>query len=112
MTRLSTSATCCPERVRLVVDSVTRIHSSERCVTLASGDTLDYDYLVYAVGSRSADPSVPGAAEFAYPMASLEEAQRARPALDAAPAHRPGDGRGSRCAGIEVAAELAETGRP
>src|SRR5690606_36241203 len=53
------------ERVRLVVDTVTRIDVAERSVALASGDTLAYDYLVYAVGSHSADPIVPGASEFA-----------------------------------------------
>ena len=72
------------KRVRLVVDTVTRIDAAERGVTLASGGTIGYDYLIYAVGSGSADPTVPGAAEFAYPIATLEAAQRLRPAIDAA----------------------------
>lgn len=74
------------ESVRLVVDSVTRIDAAGRGVELASGGAVGYDYLVYAVGSGSADPRVPGAAEFAYPIAGLEEAQRLLPVLDAAPA--------------------------
>ena len=45
------------EGVRLVVDTVTRIDAAERSVTLASGGTVDYDYLIYAVGSGSADPA-------------------------------------------------------
>ena len=47
---------------------------------LASGRTrCDYDYLIYAVGSTGAMPaSVPGAAEFAYPIAEFEQAQRLR----------------------------------
>ncbi|MEU1026501.1 FAD-dependent oxidoreductase, partial [Streptomyces sp. NPDC005904] len=72
-------------RVRLVVDSVERIDAPGRTLALASGGTLAYDYLVYAVGSASADPGVPGAAEFAHPLASLEEARRLRPVLDATP---------------------------
>ena len=68
---------------------MTRIDAAERGVTLAAGGTVGYDYLIYAVGSGSADPSVPGAAEFAYPIASLEEAQRLRSVLDAAPATAP-----------------------
>jgi NADPH-dependent 2,4-dienoyl-CoA reductase/sulfur reductase-like enzyme len=40
--------------VRLVVDTVTRINASERSVTLATGGTVGYDYLIYAAGSRSA----------------------------------------------------------
>jgi NADH:ubiquinone reductase (H+-translocating) len=99
------------ERVRLVVDSVTQIHSSERTVTLASGGTVAYDYLIYAVGSRSGGPDIPGAAEFAYPMATLEEAQRARSALTAAPASAPVTVVGGGVLGIEVASELAATGR-
>ncbi|WP_328411083.1 NAD(P)/FAD-dependent oxidoreductase [Nocardia sp. NBC_00403] len=99
------------EGIRLVVDTVTRIDAAERSVTLATGGTVDYDYLIYAVGSGSADPSVPGAAEFAYPIASLEEAQRLRPVLDAAPATAVVTVVGSGPTGIETAAELAEQGR-
>ncbi|WP_040869902.1 NAD(P)/FAD-dependent oxidoreductase [Nocardia exalbida] len=99
------------ERVRLVVDSATRIDATERRVSLASGGRVGYDYLVYAVGSGSADPSVPGAADFAFPIATLEEAQRLRPVLDAAPATAPVGVVGAGATGIETAAELAEQGR-
>jgi NADH dehydrogenase FAD-containing subunit len=80
-------------------------------VELASGDAVGYDYLVYAVGSGSADPRVPGAAEFAYPIASLEEAQRLLPVLDAAPSSAAVTVVGGGPTGIETAAELAEQGR-
>ncbi|MEW2631909.1 FAD-dependent oxidoreductase [Streptomyces sp. NPDC048389] len=99
------------EGVRLVVDTVTRIDAAGRRVTLASGDTVGYDYLVYAVGSGSADPRVPGAAEFAHPIATLEDAQRLRAALDAAPASAAVTVVGAGPTGIETAAELAEAGR-
>ncbi|MFE0591256.1 NAD(P)/FAD-dependent oxidoreductase [Micromonospora echinospora] len=97
--------------VRLLVDTVTRIDTAGRGVTLASGGTLGYDYLIYAVGSGSADPQVPGAAEFAYPIASLEDAQRLRPVVDAAPATAALTVVGAGPTGIETAAELAEGGR-
>jgi NADH dehydrogenase FAD-containing subunit len=100
------------ERVRLVVDSVTRIDADGRRVTLASGGTLSYDYLVYAVGSGSADRSVPGVREFAYPIASLEEAERLRPVLADAPEAASVTVVGAGPTGIEMAAELAEAGRP
>jgi NADH:ubiquinone reductase (H+-translocating) len=99
------------DRVRLVVDTVTRIDAAGRRVTLATGDTAGYDYLIYAVGSGSADPRVPGAAEFAYPIATLEEAQRLRPVLDTAPAMAAVTVVGAGPTGIETAAELAEAGR-
>jgi NADH dehydrogenase FAD-containing subunit len=97
--------------VRLVIDSATRIDAAGRGVKLAGGGAVGYDYLVYAVGSGSADPGVPGAAEFAYPIASLEEAQRLLPVLDAAPASAAVTVVGGGPTGIETAAELAEQGR-
>ena len=99
------------EGVRLVVDSVTRIDAAGRGVTLASGATVGYDYLVYAVGSGSADPGVPGAAEFAHPIATLEDALRLRPLVEAASATAPVTIVGAGPTGIETAAELAEQGR-
>ena len=97
-------------RVRLVVGTVTRIDAAERSVALADGDTVAYDYLIYAIGSGAA-VDVPGVAEFAYPIASLEEAQRLRPVVDAAPATAAITVVGAGPTGLEVAAELAEAGR-
>ncbi|MGS2809764.1 NAD(P)/FAD-dependent oxidoreductase [Nocardia sp. MW-W600-9] len=97
--------------VRLVVDAVTGIDAAGRTVALAGGDTIGYDYLIYAVGSGSAAPRVPGAAEFAYPIASLEQAQRLAPVLDAAAPTATVTVVGAGPTGIETAAELAESGR-
>ncbi|MFI7431153.1 NAD(P)/FAD-dependent oxidoreductase [Micromonospora sp. NPDC049836] len=99
------------EGVRLVVDTVTRIDAAERCVTLADGGTVGYEYLIYAVGSASAAPGTPGAAEFAHPIASLEEAQRLRVVLDGLPGTASVTVVGAGPTGIEAAAELAEAGR-
>ncbi|BAU84940.1 NADH dehydrogenase [Streptomyces laurentii] len=121
-------------RVRLVVGSVTRIDTAARELELAGTDAregngrtqdqdqgqgqgqgqgrkLAYDYLVYAVGSGSADPGVPGAAEFAYPLADLEETHRLRTVLDDTPDTRTVTVVGAGPTGIETAAELAEQGR-
>ncbi|MQY05594.1 NAD(P)/FAD-dependent oxidoreductase [Actinomadura macrotermitis] len=99
------------ERVELVVDTATAIDRDARTVSLAGGGTLGYDYLVYAVGSRSGAPEVPGADRFAYPLATLEEAERLRQAVDAAPADAALTVVGGGATGIETAAELAEAGR-
>lgn len=99
------------EGVELVVDTVTRIDAGERAVTLAGGGTARYDYLIYAVGSAGAAPSVPGVAEFAYSLDTLEEARRLRQVIDATPATAPVTVVGGGLTGIETAAELAETGR-
>lgn len=97
--------------IELVVDSATRIDAAARRVQLGSGAALDYDYLVYAVGSGSAIPeSVPGAAEFAVPVGEWESAQRVRSELERLPRSAPVTVVGSGPTGIETAAELAEQG--
>ncbi|WP_280295442.1 NAD(P)/FAD-dependent oxidoreductase [Nocardia abscessus] len=99
------------EGVRLVVDSATRIDAAGRRVTLAEGGSIGYDFLIYAVGSGSAGPRVPGAAEFAYPIATLEAAQRLRSVLYDTPMTAAVTVVGGGPTGIETAAELAEQGR-
>jgi NADH dehydrogenase len=100
------------EGIHLVVDTATRIDTAARKVELASGGALDYDYVIYAVGSTGAVPaSVPGATEFAYPIAELELALRLRDALDQLHPDAPVAVVGAGLTGIETAAELAEQGR-
>ncbi|MFL1376625.1 NAD(P)/FAD-dependent oxidoreductase [Nocardiopsis protaetiae] len=99
--------------VNLVVDTATRIDAETRTVELAGGDTLAFDHLIYAVGSSSAAPTVPGAAEFAHPLASLEEARALKAALDSVAPTAPVTVVGGGPTGIEAASELAEaTGHP
>ncbi len=100
------------EGIRLVTDRATRIDAAARTVALASGDTLHYDYLIYAVGSGVAAPTVPGAAEFAYPIAEFEHATRLRAALDDLPPTTALTVVGAGSTGLETAAELAEQGHP
>src|SRR5262249_24270573 len=101
------------EGIRLVVDTVERIEAAARRALRASGAELDYDYLIYAVGSTGAMPlTVPGAAEFAYASADLERAQRLRYALADLPLASPVTVVGAGLTGIETATELAEGGRP
>ncbi len=97
--------------VRLVVDNVTRIDAAARTVTLAQGGSIGYDYLIYAVGSAAAGMTVPGAAEFAYPVATLEAAQRLKSVLLDTPVKAAVTVVGGGPSGIETAAELAEQGR-
>jgi len=100
------------EGIRLVVDEASAIHPERREVALASGDTLGYDYLVYAVGSRGAVPTVPGAEAFAHRVDELEQAQRLRATLDDLPVDAPVTVVGAGPTGLETASELAEAGRP
>ena len=97
--------------IRLVVDSADRIDTADRRVRLTSGAVLNYDYLIYAVGSTGAMPAVPGAAEFAYSVADLESAKRLRYALADLPTDAAITVVGGGLTGIETASELAEQGR-
>lgn len=105
-------ATLLGDGIRLVVDTVDRIDASGRRLLLSSGAELNYDYLIYAVGSTGASPAtVPGYTEFAYPIADLESAQRLRYALADLPLAAPVTVVGAGLTGIETASELAEQGR-
>ena len=99
--------------IQLVVGSATRIDTASRTVQFASGrQPLDYDYVIYAVGSTGTVPAtVPGAAEFAYPIAEFEQAQKLRAAIDDMHPDAPVTVVGAGLTGIETATELAEQGR-
>jgi NADH dehydrogenase len=97
--------------IELVVDTATRIDTANRTVELATRPALHYDYVIYAVGSTgTVPPSVPGAAEFAYPIAELEQAQRLRTAIADLDPGASVTVVGAGLTGIEAASELAEQG--
>jgi len=97
--------------IRMVVESADRIDTADRRMRLTSGAMLNYDYLIYAVGSTGAMPAVPGAAEFAYSVADLESAKRLRYALADVHTDAAITVVGGGLTGIETASELAEQGR-
>ena len=45
-------------------------------IELASGESVEYDWLVVAVGTASADAKCPGSKDFAIPLSTLEDARR------------------------------------
>lgn len=99
------------EGIKLVVDSATRIDVANRTVELANRPALEYDYVIYAVGSTGQVPaSVPGAAEYAYPLAEFEQAQRLRGVIEDLHPDAPLTVVGAGLTGIEAATELAEQG--
>lgn len=100
------------EGVRLVVDTADHIDAAARRVLLASGAALDYDYLIYAIGSTGAAPvAVPGATEYAHVLSELEGAQKLRYALADLRTDAPVTVVGGGLTGIEAAGELGEQGR-
>ncbi|ARV59533.1 NADH dehydrogenase [Nostocales cyanobacterium HT-58-2] len=61
-------------RVTFVQDTVKSIDLHQRRVIVASGKVFDYSNLVLALGSRTTYFNTPGAAEYAMPFTSGEEA--------------------------------------
>jgi len=101
------------DRVDLVTDTVTRIDAPTRRLELAGGGTIDYDYLVYAVGSGSGPAStadMPGG-ELTYRVSTFEQAQHLHTTLQETPDAAPVAVVGGGLTGIETAAELAGGGR-
>jgi NADH dehydrogenase FAD-containing subunit len=93
--------------IRLVIDRVTHIDPERRQVELARGtEPVDYDLLVYALGSHADLDSVPGAAEHATAVANAEQAQRLRDRMRTAGTIAVV---GGGLTGIEAVTELAET---
>ncbi|MFE0749575.1 NAD(P)/FAD-dependent oxidoreductase [Gordonia sp. NPDC058843] len=96
--------------IRVVVDTATRIDAARRRVDMASGAALDYDHLIYAVGTGAATPMIPGAAEHGFGVADWVAAQQLRDHLETLDRHEPVTVIGGGLTGVELAAELAERG--
>ena len=58
--------------------TVTGIDMDQRVVEVDGEPGLDYDFLVLAAGSSSADFGIPGVAEHAFPLKTLPDAMRLR----------------------------------
>jgi len=68
--------------VELVVDTVSRIDTSVRTVTLGSGTVMGYEHLVIATGSRILPEELAGFDAEAHHFYSAEAAAKLRKALD------------------------------
>jgi NADH dehydrogenase FAD-containing subunit len=92
--------------VELVVGKVTSLDAEQQIARLADGRELEWDRLIYALGSFASDGGVPGVREHAMLIGNEAGAQRIR------------DGGaknfvvvGGGLTGVEIAAELAPTRR-
>lgn len=99
-----------PRSTTLVQDSAKSIDTEQQTVTLTGGNTLDFDYLVYAVGSRSRLDAIPGSSEHAVTVGSLENTVTARQRFTRLPEASSVTIVGGGLTGVELAAELAELG--
>ena len=62
--------------VRFVQDAVAAVDTAAQTVSLAGGDVLPYQRLVLGLGGETPIDIVPGAADYAIPFRSLEDAYR------------------------------------
>ncbi|CAM5697476.1 MULTISPECIES: NAD(P)/FAD-dependent oxidoreductase [Streptomyces] len=97
--------------VRLRLARVTGVDVDRRTVAVTDADgagELEYDTLVYALGSGWNDLDVPGAAEHAHEIAGRAGALRLRERLAGLAAGQPVVVVGGGLTGLEAAAEIAE----
>jgi NADH dehydrogenase len=106
--------------VQIRTDEVVSCDPESRSVTLADGGTIDGDVLVLAAGAQPNFFHTPGAAEFAFPLYSLQDAERVRAQVlqlfhdAAAKPELVDDGAltfvivGGGCTGVETAGAVAE----
>lgn len=102
--------TLLPRGTTFVQDAAVSIDAGARTVALAGGDNLDYDYLVYAVGSRSRLDVIPGAREHAVTVGDLDDAISARVRLSRLAPGSSVTVVGAGLTGVEAASEIAELG--
>ncbi|GGK99787.1 NAD(P)/FAD-dependent oxidoreductase [Nocardia jinanensis] len=100
--------------IRLRPARVTRVDPEHRTVTVTDAegvDRLEYDTLLYALGSTAADHGIPGVDQHAFPVAARPSALRLRARLD----ELGEDGKvlvvGGNLTAIEAATEIAESRR-
>ncbi len=98
--------------VELRLGRVTSIDVDRRTVTVTGADgpsDLEYDTLVYALGSAWNTQGVPGTTEHAHEIAGRDGALRLRDRLAALAPGSPVTVVGGGLTGVEAATELAET---
>ncbi|MDV3130125.1 FAD-dependent oxidoreductase [Mycobacterium sp. 21AC1] len=98
--------------VRLRLARVTNVDAERRIVTVADGegtDRLEYDTLLYALGSTIADDCASGVAEHAFHVAARPSALRLRARLDELGRDAKVLVVGGNLTAIETATEIAES---
>ncbi|MFE2961957.1 NAD(P)/FAD-dependent oxidoreductase [Nocardia tengchongensis] len=97
-------------RTELLVGVAQSIDAGQRSVRLGDGSELDYDYLIYAVGSGNREAVIPGANDHAVGLDTWEGAVNTRKRLLQLPSGATVSVVGGGLSGIETAAELAGLG--
>ena len=99
-----------PRGTFLIQDTAASIDAESQTVTLSGGGSVNFDYLVYAIGSRSRLDVLPGAGQYAVTVGDLDAAVTAQVRLAQLPRGSAITLVGAGLTGIELASELAELG--
>ncbi|MFI7668511.1 NAD(P)/FAD-dependent oxidoreductase [Nocardia sp. NPDC049526] len=94
-----------PKRIQFVRARVQGIDTDHKQVILDGAPDLEYDSLIYALGSTNDPAGVQGVAEYAYSVSTPEDSEYLRAGIPAGRIVVVGGG----ATGIELAAELAES---
>lgn len=94
-----------------MIGTVERIDSDRHTAVLADGATLEYDYLIYAAGSRSRPAVIEGADRHGWSVAEYEDAELLRDRLASLSPRSTVSVIGGGLTGIETATEIAEQRR-
>lgn len=93
---------------QLKVGAVDRIEPDARRAVLNDGTAVDYDYLIYAAGSRSRPEAIDGADAHGWSVAEYEDARRLRDRIGSLPTRSTVTVIGGGLTGLESATEIAE----
>lgn len=107
--RVPLAAVLDPVGVETRVGEVAGIDPAARCVTVqgaGGSETLAYDRLVFALGSRLRRPPIPGLASFAFDIDTIDGAERLQAHLADLAAGATVLVVGAGLTGLEIAAEL------
>ncbi|ADE03682.1 NAD(P)/FAD-dependent oxidoreductase [Haloferax volcanii] len=102
------------DSTEFVKGRATDVDVDERAVELEGGDTVDYDYLLVAIGSSTAFFGIEGLEEFAHQLKGLDDAREIHQEIKEAAADASRDDPaqvvigGAGLSGIQTAAEVAE----
>lgn len=97
-----------PASVTLLQGVAESVDTERGTLALTDGESVGFDYLIYAVGSRSRLDAVPGASEHAVTVGGLAEAYVTRERIADLSSGSSITIVGGGLTGVELAAELAE----
>lgn len=96
-------------RLNVVHGEVSRVDMDAQLIHFDNGDTLEYDWLIVALGCEDRYHGIPGAEEFTHSIQTLESSRRAYMAINNVKPYGQITVVGGGLSGVELASELRES---